>query len=86
MQGFLVRWLVSALALYLTSLIVRGIAVDGVPSLLVAALMIGILNAFVRPLVLLLTLPLTILQFQALFGLSSTDRRACCIASSNACL
>jgi putative membrane protein len=61
MQGFLVRWLVSALALYLTSLIVRGIAVEGVPSLLVAALMIGILNAFVRPLVLLLTLPLTVL-------------------------
>ena len=61
MQGFVVRWLVSAIALYLTSLIVRGIEVHGVASLLFAALTIGILNALVRPVILLLTLPLNIL-------------------------
>ena len=61
MQGFVVRWLVSAIALYLTSLIVRGIVVRSVAALLFAALTIGILNALVRPVILLLTLPLNIL-------------------------
>jgi putative membrane protein len=61
MQGLVVRWLVSALALYLTSLIVRGIEIQGVFPLLFAAVTIGILNAIVRPFILLLTLPLNIL-------------------------
>jgi len=61
MQGFLVRWLVSAVALWLTSLVVRGIEIHGVASLLFAALTIGVLNAVIRPILLLLTLPLTIL-------------------------
>jgi len=61
MQGLVVRWLVSAAALYLTSLIVRGIEIQGVVPLLFAAATIGILNAVVRPVVLLLTLPLNIL-------------------------
>jgi len=61
MRGLMVRWLVSAAALYLTSQIVRGIEVQGVLPLLFAAATIGILNAVVRPFILLLTLPLNIL-------------------------
>jgi putative membrane protein len=61
MQGLLVRWLVSALALYLTDVIVAGIRIDGVMALLFAAVTIGVLNAVVRPILLLLTLPLNIL-------------------------
>jgi putative membrane protein len=61
MQGLVIRWLVSAAALYLTSQIVRGIQIDGVVPLLFAAVTIGVLNAFVRPVVLLFTLPLNIL-------------------------
>jgi len=61
MRGLVIRWLVSALALYLTSQIVRGIEIDGVVPLLFAAVTIGVLNAVVRPLVLLLTLPLNVL-------------------------
>ena len=61
MQGLVIRWLVSATALYLTSLIVRGIEVHGVFPLLFAAVTIGILNAVLRPLILLLTLPLNVL-------------------------
>ena len=61
MRGLVIRWLVSAVALYLTSLIVRGIEVQGVGSLFFAAATIGILNALVRPVILLLTLPLNIL-------------------------
>jgi len=61
MQGLVIRWLVSAAALYLTSLIVRGIEIDGIVPLLFASVTIGILNAVVRPVVLLLTLPLNVL-------------------------
>ena len=61
MRGLVIRWLVSAAALYLTSLIVRGIEIQGVVPLLFAAVTIGVLNAVVRPFVLLLTLPLNIL-------------------------
>ena len=60
MRGLVIRWVVSAVALYLTSLVVRGIEVQGVGSLFFAAATIGILNAVVRPLILLLTLPLNI--------------------------
>ena len=61
MRGLVIRWLVSAVALYLTSLIVRGIEIQGVFPLLFAAVTIGILNAVVRPFILLLTLPLNVL-------------------------
>jgi len=60
-RGLVIRWVVSAVALYLTSLVVRGIEVQGIGSLFFAAATIGILNAVVRPLILLLTLPLNIL-------------------------
>ena len=61
MRGLVIRWLVSATALYLTSLIVRGIEIHGIFPLLFAAVTIGVLNAVVRPFILLLTLPLTLL-------------------------
>jgi putative membrane protein len=63
MRGLVVRWIVSAVALYLTSSVVRGIEVATFPGLLLAAAMIGILNAVVRPIVFLLTLPLTVVTF-----------------------
>lgn len=61
MRGLVVRWLVSAAALWLTSRIVRGIVVTGVVPLLFAAITIGVLNAVVRPVILVLTLPLNVL-------------------------
>jgi putative membrane protein len=61
MRGLVIRWLVSAAALYLTSLIVRGIEIHGMFPLLFAAVTIGVLNAVVRPVILLLTLPLNVL-------------------------
>jgi putative membrane protein len=61
MRGLIIRWLVSALALWLTSALVPGIEVRSGGALLAAAAMIGILNAFVRPVIVLLTLPLTVL-------------------------
>ncbi len=61
MRGLVVRWLVSAVALYLTDLILPGIEIQSTGALLFAAAAIGILNAIVRPIILLVTLPLNIL-------------------------
>ena len=61
MRGLVVRWLVSALALYLTDLLLSGIEIQSTSALLFAAAAIGVLNACVRPLILLLTLPLNVL-------------------------
>jgi putative membrane protein len=61
MRGFLLRLLVSALSLWLASAIVPGMAIHGLGSLILAALLLGIVNAIVRPLAILLTLPFTLL-------------------------
>lgn len=61
MAGLLLRWIVAAVALYLTDLLVPGIAVRGAGALMFAAAVIGVINAVVRPVVLLLTLPLSVL-------------------------
>jgi putative membrane protein len=59
--GFLLRVLVTALGLWLASEIVSGIHVSGVTTLLGAALLLGIVNAVVRPLLIVLTLPITVI-------------------------
>jgi putative membrane protein len=61
MAGFLLRLAISAFGLWVAAKIVPGMAFDGAGSLVVAAFLLGFANAFVRPLVVLLTLPLTIL-------------------------
>jgi putative membrane protein len=61
MNGFLVRMLVTAISLWLAALVVPGMHLEGLFTVLAAALVLGIVNAFVRPIVILLTLPLTIL-------------------------
>ena len=61
MKGFVYRFLVNALALAVTAWIVKGIQINGVLSLFFAAMVLGVLNAFVRPVFLVFTLPLNIL-------------------------
>ena len=61
MAGFLLRLLVVALGLWLASELVPGIEVQGLWTLLGAALLLGIVNAVVRPLLVILTLPITLL-------------------------
>ncbi len=60
-RGFIIRWVVNALALLVAAWILKGIVVGSYLSLFTAAFVIGLLNAFLRPIVLLLTLPLNIL-------------------------
>jgi putative membrane protein len=60
MPGFVVRSLIAALGLWVASAIVPGFRIEGVGTLLLAGFLLGIVNGFVRPLAVLLTLPLTI--------------------------
>ena len=57
---FLVRAVFAALGLWAASKIVPGIHFDNTGTLIVAAVLLGVVNAFVRPVVFILTLPLTI--------------------------
>ena len=60
MMGFVIRFLMVAFSLWLAAQVVPGIEVRSTASVLAAALILGLLNAIVRPIVILLTLPLTI--------------------------
>ena len=60
MIGFLLRMAISAFALWVASAIVPGVTIVGTPTLLAAALLLGLVNAVLRPLAILLTLPFTI--------------------------
>ncbi len=77
MLGFVIRLAISALGLWLAQEIVPGVEIEGTGTLATAALLLGIVNALVRPLAVLLTLPLTLFTFglfllvvnAAMFGL-----------------
>jgi putative membrane protein len=64
MMGFLLRALISAAGLYLATQWVPGVHIDSANytgTLLIAALVLGVVNAIVRPIAFILTLPVTIL-------------------------
>ena len=61
MTGFLLRAALSALGLWIASEIFSGLHFDSASKLLVSAVLLGIVNAFVRPLAFILTLPITVL-------------------------
>ena len=58
---FLVRAVFAALGLWVASAIVPGVGVADTGSLVLAAILLGVVNAFVRPVVFILTLPLTVI-------------------------
>jgi putative membrane protein len=62
MTNFLVRWGINSLAIFIVAHIVKGIEVSSTATVLMIALVIGIINAFLRPLILLVTLPINILS------------------------
>ena len=61
MRGIALRWLTLTGAILLASYMLNGIRIDGFISALGAAAILGILNAFFRPIALLLTLPINVL-------------------------
>ena len=62
MPGILIRWLTTTAAIVATPYLLDGIRVSGFLPAVFAAAMLGILNAFFRPIALLLTLPINILS------------------------
>jgi putative membrane protein len=77
MQGILIRTVIAMLGLFLASKILPGVNIVGTGSFVLAALLLGLVNAVVRPIALVLTLPLTIVTLglflfvlnAAMFGL-----------------
>jgi putative membrane protein len=61
MTGFLLRAVIAAIGLWLASRYVPGVRIDNVTTLLLAGLLLGVVNAIVRPIAFILTLPITIL-------------------------
>lgn len=60
-RGFLAHWLTTAIALGATTWMFSGVQVDSLGALAVAALVLGFTNAIIRPVLVLLTLPFTVL-------------------------
>ena len=58
---FILRWIISAATLLLITRLIPGVVVSGWVAALVAALFLGLANAVIRPIIILLTLPLTII-------------------------
>ncbi len=61
--AFLVHWGITALSLWVASLIFHGLSFADRRSLFISALLLGLANAVIRPAVILLTIPLTVLTF-----------------------
>ena len=60
-MAFVIRWLVTTIAVLVAAHLIPGIGYDGWGALLGASLLLGIINAFVRPILLLLSLPFIII-------------------------
>jgi putative membrane protein len=77
MPGFFVRTLITAIGLWLASAVIPGINIESTGTLILAALLMGLVNALVRPIAILLTLPITVVTLgffllvvnAAMFGL-----------------
>ncbi len=61
LTGFLIQWGITALSLWVASLVFNGIRFASTSSLIVSALLLGFVNAVLWPLLVVLTLPLTLL-------------------------
>ena len=62
MNGLLLRGALAAVGFWLGTYFVSGLHFDTAATLIVAGLLLGVMNAFLRPLLILLTLPLTVLS------------------------
>jgi putative membrane protein len=61
MKYLLVKWIINSTALLVVAHIVSGVTLDNWRTVFVAALVLGLLNAFLRPVLIFLTLPVTVL-------------------------
>ena len=79
MNGIILRTIIIMLGLFLASSIIPGVHITGTGNFILAAILLGLINAFVRPVAFLLTLPLTVVTLglflfvlnAAMFGLAA---------------
>ncbi len=79
MLTMLLHWLISALALMLVAYILPGISISGLGIAMIATIIMGLVNMLVKPIMLLLTLPITLVTLglfafvinAAMFGLAA---------------
>jgi putative membrane protein len=62
-NAFLLQWLITGLSLWVASYVFKGIKFESTQSLIVSALLLGFVNAIVRPALVFLTFPLTLITF-----------------------
>ncbi len=60
-MSIIINWLVATIAIIISAYLLPGVRVAGFGSALVAAVVLGIINAFIKPILILLTLPINIL-------------------------
>ncbi len=80
MPAFVIRWVATALAIGVAAQVLPGIQVDGLWAASVAALLLGLVNVTLRPILLLLTLPLTVVTL-GLFALVVNGAMLALVAS-----
>ncbi len=80
MPAFVIRWVATALAIGVAAQVLPGIQVDGLWAAIVAALLLGLVNVTLRPILLLLTLPLTVVTL-GLFALVVNGAMLALVAS-----
>ncbi|AFZ17071.1 phage holin family protein [Allocoleopsis franciscana] len=62
MPNFLLTWLVAAVSLVITAYLVPGFVINSFIAALIAAVILGLVNAIIKPILVLLTLPITIVS------------------------
>jgi putative membrane protein len=62
-MGFILKLLVSSLAVFFGAYILDGVYLDGFPTAILVALLMGFMNAFLRPILIILTIPITLVTF-----------------------
>lgn len=60
-MNIILRWVITAVAVLITAYVLPGVTVDGVFIALVVAVLLGVINVFLKPIVVILTLPINIL-------------------------
>jgi len=61
LMPFLIHWGITSLSLWVASYVFKGIRFEDTPSLVISALLLGFANAIIRPLLIIITLPFTLL-------------------------
>jgi putative membrane protein len=62
-MGFLLKLLVTSLAVFFSAYILNGVYLAGFPTAILVALVMGFLNAFLKPILVILTIPITLVTF-----------------------